>query len=373
VWAMVAIGFISDPPYYGTGFGQQARYLTTALAAEGHDVRVYSLAAAEGQTIAFEDPERLPGARVAVKPLPNLLMEDGELDVLIGLWNPMYLNDVAITYDFYFIRARPKRKIGYFVHETRAMPRGQGAFWYEYETHQDFELAFTTPAQDIWGYASKFPDKVHFIPHMLDVRYFRDYKPPGGQGAPSPRLTERDSVLAVMANNNWRKRFDYAIQFIHDVQWKKWRFVINNNQFFRIGEMLYSLRFLPGPHEVRDVWYGPVQDTRPLYAEARVLINPTTGEAFSMPIAEALAAGVPHIITTDLPELRELYGNAVHYVDGRLMLMPDGSVQVLPDYHHFLWALKRALSDELPAKDHSVVERYDIQNVLPKWRELLGI
>jgi glycosyltransferase involved in cell wall biosynthesis len=248
------------------------------------------------------------------------------------------------------------------------MPRGQGAFWYEYETHPEFELAFTTPAQDIWGYASKFPDKVHFIPHMLDVRYFRDYRPPEGQGP-----VERDSVLAVMANNNWRKRFDYAIQFIHDVPWRKWRFLINNNQFFRIGEMLYSLRFLPGPHEVKDVWYGPVQDTRPFYAEAKALINPTTGEAFSMPIAEALAAGVPHVIATDLPELRELYGNALHYVDGRLVLMPDGSVQVLPDYHHFLWALKRALSDELPAKDHSVVEKYDVQNVLPKWKELLGL
>ena len=360
------IGLISDPPYYGTGFGQQARYLTTALAALGHDVRVYSMGTAGA--VEFEDRDRLPGVRVAVRPLADLLVEDDGLDVLIGLWNPMYMNDVALYYDLYFIRARPKqRKIGYFVHEARAMPRGQGAFWYEYENHQDFELVMTTPAQDIWGYASKFPDKVHFIPHMLDVRYFRDYKPPEGQAV------QRDSVLAVMANNNWRKRFDYAIQFIHDVPWRKWRFVINNNQFFNVGEMLYSLRFLPGPHEPRDVWFGPVQDTRPLYAEAKVLINPTTGEAFSMPIAEALAAGVPHVITTDLPELRELYGNALHYVDGRPVLIPDGSVQVLPDYHHFVWALKRALSDELPVKDHSVVERYDIQNVLPKWRELLGL
>jgi len=36
------IAFLSDAPMLGTGFGQEARYLSTALAADGHSVYVYT-------------------------------------------------------------------------------------------------------------------------------------------------------------------------------------------------------------------------------------------------------------------------------------------------------------------------------------------
>ncbi len=51
-----------------------------------------------------------------------------------------------------------------------------------------------------------------------------------------------------------------------------------------------------------------------LLARAEVLVVPSFGEGFGLPVLEAMAAGVP-VVCSDIPVLREVGGNAAQYVN----------------------------------------------------------
>jgi glycosyltransferase involved in cell wall biosynthesis len=365
----------------GTGFGQETRYLSTALAADGHSVYVYTVSV--NIKTDFYDP-RLPDKNNPVHVVPILNVEhqlDG-FDLLIALYNPEYISQASIYYDRVFEGVKPKRKIGYFVHECRWVPKWAGPLFYNYKG--DYDLVMTTPAQDLWGYHEKYPDKVHFIPHMIDTAHF----------APSSReRLSRKYITAVMTNNNWRKRWDFVVEALAEtlskgVFWKDWRFVVSEPQgLFRLLDMMASASQYDSVHGTPqaeaaqaqkrkpNVEIGPAEDIREVYWRTRALLNPTTGEAFSLPIAEALASGVPFVVATRLPELEELYGDALTYIEGYTWLLPDGSYQKMPSFDDFLALLMKIIEgevDEIPQDKRAVaVEKFDIAKVYPSWKALI--
>jgi glycosyltransferase involved in cell wall biosynthesis len=362
----------------GTGFGQEARYLSTALAADGHSVYVYTVSV--NIKTDFYDP-RLPQGKsepVHVVPVLNVEHQLDGFDLLIALYNPEYISQASIYYDKVFEGVKPKRKVGYFVHECRWVPSMAGPLFYNYKG--DYDLVMTTPAQDLWGYHEKYPGKVHFIPHMIDTAHF----------APSSReRLSRKYITAVMANNNWRKRWDFVVEALAEtlsrgVFWKDWRFVVSEPQgIFRLVDMMLSASQYDSLHEEPrskdqprpNIDMGPAEDIREVYWRTRALLNPTTGEAFSLPIAEALASGVPFVVATRLPELEELYGDALTYIDSYTWLLSDGSYQKMPSFDHFLTILMKIIegeADEISQeKRAAAVSKFDIAKVYPAWKALI--
>jgi glycosyltransferase involved in cell wall biosynthesis len=57
-------------------------------------------------------------------------------------------------------------------------------------------------------------------------------------------------------------------------------------------------------------------ELRKLYAGASCFVMPSLHEGFGLPLAEAMAAGVP-AVASDIPALREVGGEAVRYANPR--------------------------------------------------------
>src|SRR5262249_13219866 len=65
---------------------------------------------------------------------------------------------------------------------------------------------------------------------------------------------------------------------------------------------------------VRIAGWLPREELYELFRGARGFIYPSTFEGFGMPVLEAMAAGVP-VACSDIPPLREVAGDTVHYFD----------------------------------------------------------
>jgi alpha-1,3-rhamnosyl/mannosyltransferase len=69
------------------------------------------------------------------------------------------------------------------------------------------------------------------------------------------------------------------------------------------------------PH-VRLTGSVPDDELHALYAGAACFVMPSLHEGFGLPLAEAMAAGVP-AVASDIPALREVGGETVRYADPR--------------------------------------------------------
>jgi len=90
-----------------------------------------------------------------------------------------------------------------------------------------------------------------------------------------------------------------------------------------------------------------------LMGHAKALLFPSRAEGFGIPPLEALALGRPAIVS-DIPVLREIYGDTVHYID------PDQGTENLD-----------ALLEEETADPAPVLEKYSWDRAADKWLALI--
>ena len=98
-----------------------------------------------------------------------------------------------------------------------------------------------------------------------------------------------------------------------------------------------------------------------LLSGAKAFVFPSFAEGFGLPPLEAMAAGVP-VVCSDLPVFREVYGDAVHYVDPtRPESIGDGVRKVLvePEYAARLGGAGRDRA-ELYRRDRSLRAYLDL-------------
>ncbi|MEK7365411.1 MAG: glycosyltransferase, partial [Candidatus Deferrimicrobiota bacterium] len=68
-----------------------------------------------------------------------------------------------------------------------------------------------------------------------------------------------------------------------------------------------------------------------LFGGAKAFVFPSFAEGFGLPPLEAMASGVP-VVCSDIPVFREVYGDAVRYVDpSRPESIAEGVREILTD------------------------------------------
>jgi glycosyltransferase involved in cell wall biosynthesis len=106
----------------------------------------------------------------------------------------------------------------------------------------------------------------------------------------------------------------------------------------------------------------PDETLRSLYAGAKAFVFPSYAEGFGLPPLEAMAAGVP-VVCSDIPVFREVYGDAVRYVDpSRPESIAAGIRELLDD---------PGLSDSLRQRGRERASMYRQERSIRKYLDLV--
>jgi glycosyltransferase involved in cell wall biosynthesis len=161
-------------------------------------------------------------------------------------------------------------------------------------------------------------ERVFVTPNGVDPRFF-ELRAPEGPRAP---------YLLAVGTFEPRKNLPVLLEAFRRLrrEGRDLQLVVAGHQAFT---QLLPLGDL-APH-VRLTGVVPDHELRSLYAGAACFVMPSLHEGFGLPLAEAMAAGVP-AVASDIPALREVGGEAVRYADPR-------------DADGFAGAIRAALDD----------------------------
>ena len=166
--------------------------------------------------------------------------------------------------------------------------------------------------EDLVRAAAVPPEKVFVTPNGVDPAFF-ELRPPEGPRAP---------YLLAVGTFEPRKNLPVLLDAFRSLRrdGRDLQLVVVGHQGFTqllpLGEL--------APH-VRLTGTVPDGELRELYAGAACFVLPSLHEGFGLPLAEAMAAGVP-AVASDIPALREVGGEAVRYADPR---DPDGFAEAI--------------------------------------------
>lgn len=293
--------------------------LAEALAEAGQRVTVWTLG--RGGDCAFFRPVD-PRVEVRIAPFPDVAGEAvgprilRSIDVLAGAFDPAGY-DVVHAQDC--ISANAAGRCIRTVHHLDHFSTPELAACHERaitdpSTHVCVSAAVARELRDGWGITAEV------IPNGVDAQRFSDAAGPAG----------------VAARQAWRSRLGRYVLAVGGIEPRKgslelldaYAVVRTHMPDVRLviagGETLFDYRDYRARWEQRiealgvdPVVLGPVvHDELPaLVAGAGVFAFPSTKEGFGLAAMEALAAGVP-LVVSNLPVLREIFSGAARFAEG---------------------------------------------------------
>jgi glycosyltransferase involved in cell wall biosynthesis len=316
------------------------RALCLALIEQGHD-----LALDPGGQAPTADDEQLPldshfEARAGRTP------QDGRVQVHVThRWPP---------------RLEPPRQ-GQWVFfqpwEFGSLPRA----WLPALQQVDEVWAYSQAVRDCYLEAGVPPERIHIVPLGVDPAIFR----PGLEPAllePGPDLR-----FLFVGGTIWRKGIDLVLKafaqaftptdgiglVIQDMGVKS---------FYRgqtAGAAIATLQAQGYPVEYREQSLG-AQDLAALYTACDAVVQPYRGEGFALPVAEAMACGLPVIVTGAGPVLDYAGAGTAYLVPARRSELPEnrvGTIETIarpwvwePDVDALVDQLRNVARDRVRAK-----------------------
>lgn len=304
-----------NAPWCPSGYAEQIALLAPRLRALGHDVAVLANFGLQGMAITWQGIPVFPGAGTRDSRAVVHYAEQFEADLVLALMDAWPLQPKAWPEDFRMAIWAPvdhfpiPPKVGAVLRDARVQPIAMSEFGRDWMTRLKLDPLYA--------------------PHAVDTTVFR----------PLPELRDavrddmgipRDAFLVgmVAANKGWniqvsRKSFPQAFQAFagfaarhDDAYLYAHTDAIPAGDGTNLDELVLALNALserPGhlidrirfPSE-REMLMGlPRPHLAAQYAAFDVLLNPSMGEGFGVPIIEAQACGVP-VIASDHSAMSEL-------------------------------------------------------------------
>ena len=334
------IFWFSNAPWVSTGYGTQTRVNVPRIKALGHKVTLGANYGLQGAMLSTGDGD-------AIYPLG---LERSGNDV-IGAHATHCKADIVITlYDSWAFRAHAMSAIRWCPwapvdHEPIPTP-----------VKQALGMAWQPIAYSLFGQREMQNAGLDaaYVPHCLEM----DQYAPGDQYESRERLgLPQDVFVAAMVAANkgvpsrksfpeafmaWKAFLDEsdhkdAVLYLHTYKGPEMTGLDLEECLEAVGVPKANVVFCDQYHNILGFPSSYMVD---VYRAADVLLSPSMGEGFGLPILEAQACGCPVIVGdwTSMPELC-FAGWKVH---GQRFYTPIGSFQYIPNIRDITWALRDA-------------------------------
>ena len=165
-------------------------------------------------------------------------------------------------------------------------------------------------AADLIRYYPRAARKTVVIPHGVDAEFFRIGERRGAQGSPAEKYLL--TVSTLHPHKNLHRLLDAFRSF--RAAHPEFRLVIAGLKGFAADQLAARQRELGLEAAVTFTGWIPRADLYRLFEHATAYIAPSEFEGFGMPLAEALAAGLPCACSA-IPPFREVAGSAAARFD----------------------------------------------------------
>jgi glycosyltransferase involved in cell wall biosynthesis len=359
----------SNAPWAPTGYGQQTAIAASCLK-EQYDLAISTFYGLEGAPITWEGIPVLPGLggqfgdEGLVQHATRFFGGDaknGLVITLMDVWvlNPALAQEVRMACWVPVDHAPAPPRVGKFLAESGAVPIAMSRFG-------ERMLSELDPL---------------YVPHAIDTEVYkrRNQKAIREKGG----FPENAFLVGMVAANKGRpsrKSFSEAFQAFatlldrHDNAYLYLHTNISHN--WANGENLTALLESVGIPQDRvriadqySVMYSPYspKDMAQLYSAMDVLLNPSKGEGFGIPVIEAQACGTP-VIVTDFSAMPELCG-AGWAVKHTPYWSGLDSWEAIPDVDDIVsaleecYALKPAQREKMAVTARRHALQYDVRRV----------
>lgn len=365
----------SNGPFCGTGYGTQTKMMGHMFQSLGHHVDYFAWYGLQGGMLHMGDSVIYPRLQDPYGGDAQTIISHSKADVLITLQDVWVLPKE-------FGRSLSVPWVAYTPIDCDPLPYPIR----DRLEHCPYPLAFTDFGRQVMQEGGI--SHAAAIPHAIDTAVFKP-----GSKAEARRVMGIDEdtylVSMVAANASWPSRKSYPEAIAAFAEFRRDRpdavlylhTAVNPPESLDLKELVRLCgldKTAVKTVDQADYMLGlPDEYVATVYQASDVLLAPSQGEGFGLPIAEAQACGCP-VITTNFSATAEILANGYLVEPLTRFYVPTGSYQVIVGVEAITAGLRNiaAWTDEHKQAAarrgvQAMQERYSVEAVTPLWGSYL--